>query len=119
MSLGSNERGEKLARYGLLGAMVASAVLILILGRNLSFWSDEFEWLTFQDDFGLRGLMTPHGSHLMATNRVIYEGLPQLFGTSYMPFRLLAIAFLFACSALLFVLVRRRMGERWRSFPPS
>jgi hypothetical protein len=97
--------------------MVLAAITILVLARNLSFWSDEFEWLTFQNDFGLRGLITPHGSHLMATNRVIYEELPRLFGTSYLPFRLLAGVLLFACSALLFVLVRRRMGPVVALFP--
>jgi len=105
-----DERTARLARNALFGAMVVSALAILVLGRSLSFWSDELEWLTFQDDFGIRGLVTPHGSHLMATNRIIYEGLPRLFGTSYMPFRLVAIVLLFACAWFVFVLVRRRLG---------
>jgi hypothetical protein len=110
MPRGYSERQERLARTVLFAAMAVSAITILVLARNFTFWSDELDWLTFQDDFGLGGLLEPHGSHLMLTNRIIYEGLPRLFGTSYMPFRLIEMACLFTCAGMLFVLVRRRMG---------
>ena len=110
MPRGDTERGERLARTGLVVAMALSALTILLLGRHLTFWSDELDWLTFGNDFDPRNLLTPHGSHLMATNRVIYEGLPRIFGTDYLPFRIVGVACLQACAVLVFVLVKRRMG---------
>ncbi len=110
MPRGDTERGERLARTGLVVAMALSALTILLLGRHLTFWSDELDWLTFGNDFDPRHLLTPHGSHLMATNRVIYEGLPRIFGTDYLPFRIVGVACLQACAVLVFVLVKRRMG---------
>ena len=65
MPRGDTERGERLARIGLVVAMALSALTILLLGRHLTFWSDELDWLTFGNDFDPRDLLTPHGSHLM------------------------------------------------------
>ena len=90
--------------------MAASAVAILVLGRDLTFWSDELDWLTFADDFAPAHLLTPHNSHLIATTRILYEGLPRIFGTDYLPFRILGIVSLQACAVLVFVLVRNRLG---------
>ena len=109
------ERGDRLARTALVVAMGLSAATILLLGRHLTFWSDEIDWLTAYDDFGVRDLLHPHGSHLIATTRVIYEGFPRIFGTSYLPFRILGIICLQAGAVLTFVLIRRRMGPSSRS----
>ena len=112
-----DERGERLALIVLAAAMALSALSILLLGRDLTFWSDEIDWLTAADDFGLHGLLTPHGSHLIALPRVIYEGLPRTFGTSYFPFRILAIVLLQAGAVMTFVLLRRRVGGVVAVFP--
>jgi hypothetical protein len=112
-----SQRGERLAYAGLLTAMVLSALTLLLLGRHLTFWSDELDWLTFRSDFDPQGLLTPHGSHLIATTRVIYEGLPRIFGTSYLPFRILGVICLQAGAVLTFVLLRRRVGAAVAVFP--
>ena len=117
MPRADDERGERLALIALAVAMAVSAATILLLGRDLTFWSDEIDWLTIADDFDLRGVLTPHGSHLIALPRVIYEGLPRIFGTSYLPFRILAIIFLQAGAVLTFVLLRRRVGAVVAVFP--
>jgi hypothetical protein len=111
MPPGNSERADRLARATLLVAMAASAATILILGRGLWFWADEVDWLVAGDDFGLRSLLTPHASHLIAIPRIIYEGIPRVFGVDYLPFRILALACLLACAAQAFVLIRRRVGS--------
>lgn len=103
-------RAERLAALGLLAAMVLSATAFLVLGHELTPWSDELDWLTLGDDFTPETLLTPHNSHLIALPRAIYELLPRLFGTSYLPFRLIALVAVLACAALLFILVRKRVG---------
>ena len=110
MPSGPTERADRLAPVVLVVAMVVSAALILVLGRDLTFWSDELDWLTFAGDFTPTHLLTPHNSHLIATTRVVYEGLPRIFGTDYLPFRILGIVSLQACAVLVFVLVRSRLG---------
>ena len=110
MPPGSTERDDRLARIILVVAMAVSAATILIAGRDLWFWSDELDWLTSSDDFLPRHLLFPHGSHLIAIPRVIYEAFPRIFGVDYLPFRVFAVACLLACAAQAFVLIRRRVG---------
>ena len=104
-------RIERLAVPCLLTAMALSTVTVLVLGQDHGFYSDELSWLTFGDDLSPRTLLTPHNSHLIALPRFLYEVLPGIFGTSYLPFQLIAVASRFACAALLFILVRRRVGS--------
>lgn len=103
-------RAERLAVLGLLVAMAASAVTLFVLSRDLSFWSDELDWLTVGEDFAPETLLTPHNSHLIGVPRVIYEAFPRLFDAGYVPFRLVSIAAVLACAALFFILARRRVG---------
>ena len=110
MPSGSDERGERLARTALAIAMVLSAAVILIAGRDLWFWSDELDWLVGFTDFAPRSLLTPHASHLIALPRAIYELLPRVFGVDYLPFRVLGVVCLQAVALLVFHLVRRRLG---------
>lgn len=110
MPPGYSERADRMARIALLVAMAASAAAILLLGRDLWFWADEIDWLVAGDDFGLRSLLAPHASHLIALPRTLYEGLPRVFGVEYLPFRLFAVACVLACGAQAFVLIRRRVG---------
>jgi len=90
--------------------MLASAALLLILGRHLTFWADELDWLTFADHYSLRELLYPHAGHLIAIPRAIYETLPRVFDSSYVPFRVLAVICFQAVAVCVFVLVRRRVG---------
>ncbi len=101
---------ERLAVIGLLVAMALSAIVTLILGRHLSFYADELDWLTTYDSLAPRSLLTPHNGHLIATTRLIYEVVPRGLGTSYLPFRLIDLAGVLASAALVFVFVRRRLG---------
>ena len=110
MPPGSTEREDRLARIILVVAMALSAATLLVGGRHLTFWSDELTWLVFTDDFTPAHLLTPHNSHLIATTRLIYEALPRIFGTDYLPFRIIGIVCLQANAVLLFHLVRRRLG---------
>jgi hypothetical protein len=110
MPPGSTEREDRLARTILVVAMALSAATLLVGGRHLTFWSDELTWLVFTDDFTPAHLLTPHNSHLIATTRLIYEALPRIFGTDYLPFRIIGIVCLQANAVLLFHLVRRRLG---------
>ena len=95
---------------GMVAAMALAATTILYLGRDFGFFSDELDWLDFRATFEPRTLLTPHNGHLIAIPRFIYELLPRLFGDSYLPFRLLALATFLSCVGLFFLLARRRVG---------
>lgn len=103
-------RAERVAIRVLAAAMALSAATIVFLGRSLTFWSDELDWLTGLDGFAPKTLLIPHNGHLIALPRLLYELLPRLFGADYLPFRLLSAAAVLSCCALFFVLVRRRLG---------
>lgn len=103
-------RAERLAVGGLLVAMAISAITLFVFSRDLTFWSDELDWLTIASGYAPETLLAPHNGHLIGVIRVVYEAFPDLFGADYVPFRLLSIAAVLACGALFFVLARRRIG---------
>lgn len=111
MTRSQSSSADRQAVAVVCAAMVVSAALILFLGRDLYFYSDELDWLTVGGDFSPGTLLLPHNGHLLALVRFIYEALPRIFGTAYLPFRLLALTSLLSCAALLFVLARRRIGS--------
>jgi len=107
---GTDERQERLARTVLAAAMLVSAASVIYLGRNFTFWIDELYWLTFDGNLSPNSLLTPHFDHLIAIPRVVYHVLPGLFGTSYLPFRILDLVAVLTVGALVFGLIRRRLG---------
>ncbi len=105
------ERRQEI-RWGrwVVAAMLVSALTVLYLGRDLTFFSDELGWLTFPGGFSPESLLTPHNGHLIAIPRFVYELLPRVFGAEYLPFRIVALVAFLACVGLFFILARRRVG---------
>ena len=101
---------DRLALVALGLAMAASATLLLILGGDLRFWSDELTWLTHGDDFAPGTLLTPYNSHLIGIPYVLYELGPRVFGLDYLPFRVAAALGALAVALAVFALARRRVG---------
>jgi hypothetical protein len=101
---------DRFAWVWLAAAMAVAAVLILWLNRGTTFWLDELAWFLESPSFDLKSVLQPHLGHLVLTTHVTYKVLLELFGDSYLPFRLLGPATLFLTVALLFTFIRRRVG---------
>jgi hypothetical protein len=97
--------------WGVLGvAMAASAALILYLNRGTTFFVDELFWLYSSPGLSARDVIEPFNGNLIAPTRLAYKAILETVGADYLAIRVLAVATLLVCVALLYALVKRRIG---------
>jgi hypothetical protein len=90
----------------------ASGCLLLYLGSKLTFLLDDWEFLLYRRDFGADAFLDPHGEHIVALPVLIYKALLATAGMgSALPYRVVSTALFLASAALLFVFLRRRVGD--------
>ena len=66
---------------------VVAVVLTLWLGRDLTFFMDECDFLNERDPSSLSSLLAPHNEHWMTIPLIAYSGIVAAFGVgSYLPF---------------------------------
>jgi hypothetical protein len=92
------------------GAMAISATLGLWLTRGTTFFADELTYFVANRGFDLRALLSGHNGHLIAGTRLIYATVLKLFGSGYVPFRILEVLGVVLVSGLFFILAKRRIG---------
>src|SRR6187402_3897076 len=84
---------DRLAALGWPPFLVTLGALVLLvwLGRDMTFYHDEFAFLLLRD-LSLQGIFAPHNEHLSATLVILYRTLVETVGTvSYWPY--LAVTF--------------------------
>ena len=101
---------DRVALLALLAAMAVAVPLILWFGSGVTYSTDELSWFEDSPDLGISGALQPHVGHFVLTTRILYKAIFELFGTSYLPFRLLTISAVLLMTGLLFVYLRRRVG---------
>jgi hypothetical protein len=102
-----------------LGALMAgAAILYLVAGRHLTFFFDEWDFV-----FGRRGesvgtYLAPHNGHLALFPVIVYKVLFALVGLRhYVAYQIVLVALHLLCCALMYVLVRPRLGP-WVALIP-
>jgi hypothetical protein len=96
----------------LAAALAAAALFLYTRGGDLSFYVDEWGFMLHRRGHDLSVFLEPQNGHLLAIPILLYKSLFAVFGVgSYVPYRLVALAIELTCAALLFVLVRRRVGD--------
>jgi hypothetical protein len=96
----------------LLWLFGASACLLLYLGSKLTFLLDDWEFLLYRRGFNADAILEPHGEHIVALPVVIYRALQATVGMgSALPYRVVSTALFLLSAALLFVFLRRRVGD--------
>ncbi|HEX9966755.1 MAG TPA: hypothetical protein VGB06_02295 [Solirubrobacterales bacterium] len=97
----------------LLGAaMAASVALLLWLTRDFTFLQDTWDLLINRRDPSTDSLFEPHNEHIIVIPVALEQLLLRLFGmTSATPEYVIQALILAAAAALLYVYVRRRVGE--------
>ena len=91
-------------------AVLAFAVL-LYLGRGLTFFGDEWEFIVGRQDLTIWNLFRPHNEHWSTFPVLVYRALFGLFGLhSYLPYLATLLVVHVTAVAGLFVLVRRAAG---------
>jgi hypothetical protein len=93
-------------------AIVASTLLLLYLSRGLTPLVDQWGYVYAYRSWSLETLLTPHNGHLMALSILLYKAMFSVFGLeSQLPYQLLNYALSGLVAALLFTLIRDRVGD--------
>lgn len=96
----------------LAAIMATGAVLVLLyLGRHLSFLYDEWTFAFIRRGSGAQVFFGPHNEHWSTLPVLIYRSLFAWVGLrSYLPYLLVLELLHAACALLLFAIIRRRAG---------
>jgi hypothetical protein len=92
-------------------AASVAALIILWLGSGVGYSLDEIDTLIRTPGLDLDGALEPHNGHFIFTTRVAYWAILELFGTDYLPFRLLTVATVILTAALFLAYAGRRIGK--------
>lgn len=108
----SEGRSERLPLALLAVAMVLSAWLGLSLNSGFSFINDEWDPLLNRSGWGLEQIFAPFNGHPTMIPMVIYKSAQEVFGMdSTRPVQLVHATLLLVMNGVLFVYLRRRVGD--------
>ncbi|MGB2712461.1 MAG: hypothetical protein WBC33_13215, partial [Conexibacter sp.] len=109
----AGRRGWSWETWVFAAALVCGAALILYAGRRLGFYYDEWQYVQFRRGGDLDTYLDPHNGHLSLIPVAIYKALFATIGIDhYWPYRVVLLAVHLTTCVLLYVLVRRRLGDR-------
>jgi hypothetical protein len=92
--------------------LVASAALQMALNVHLTTFGDEWAIILNRGGHNPGAFLDPHNGHLIAAVVVYYKVILALFGLgSPVPFRVVSIGMYLLAAVLLFVYLRRRVGD--------
>lgn len=95
-----------------VAALAASALLLFSLVSHLTFVGDGWELLAGRPDWTADTFLRPFNEHPIVIPALIYKFLLTLFGMdSALPFYAVSISLYLLCAVLLFVYMRRRIGD--------
>ncbi|MGZ4132635.1 MAG: hypothetical protein ACXVWF_06290, partial [Actinomycetota bacterium] len=90
----------------------ASALTVVLLGTQLTFFNDDWYFLLQRPGFTADSVLAPHNGHLSASVVLLYKALVGLFGLgSQLPFRLVLGAAVACLGVLVYALVSERLGR--------
>ena len=93
-------------------AAIASGALLLALGSELSFLSDDWAFFLYRRGFGADQILDPHNVHIVVVPVLIYKAVLAIFGLgSQQPFRVASAPIFVISVILLFAWLRRRVGD--------
>ena len=105
----------------LAAAIAASAAALMWFGRGQTIRGDNLEYAVRLaiEPLGHTLLHTPPNKYLIAVPLLLYKAMFEIFGiSSYVPYRIVAIALTLLCAGLFYALVRRRIGDLL-ALPPT
>lgn len=92
-------------------ALVAlfATIVVMVAGRSLTFFFDEWTWITDRRDMSINTLLVPHNEHLSLVPVSMYWTLFHTVGLTYWPYRLMIVLANVAVAALTFSYLRMRV----------
>ncbi|HEX3735382.1 MAG TPA: hypothetical protein VHU86_09555 [Solirubrobacterales bacterium] len=103
---------SNLAFVALIWLTGISGGLLLYLGSKLTFFLDDWEFLVYRPGFNAHSILDPHGENIAIAPVLIYKALMGTVGmASALPYRVVSTATFLLSAILLFVLLKRRVGQ--------
>jgi hypothetical protein len=103
---------ERVSNLVLLAAATVSAALILYLGRHLTFFHDEWSFLSTRTGWSLDDFMLPHNEHWALGLAIPWKILLATVGLrSHLPYLALMIGAHLIAAGAVYVLVRTQAGR--------
>ena len=101
---------ERNATWALAGLMLLAGALLLYMGRGLSFFYDDWDFVINDYGGGLHSLLLAHVGNISVFPVAVYKVLFHLVGLNhYAVFRSMVIVLHLTCGALVYVLSARRI----------
>ncbi len=92
--------------------MLGAAIVIQHAGHGTVFFYDEWDFITGRRGFSADSFLDGHNGHLSVVPVAVYKVMLQVFGLdAYWPYRLTLVLLHLVASGLLFVVLRRRVGD--------
>jgi hypothetical protein len=99
-------------------ALIVCGAFLLVVGRHLSFFADEWTFALDRRAWNFDALLSAHNGHLVLVPALIYKLLFELVGFAHSwPYRLILFLFHAACVLFIYLLARRRFGPWLALFP--
>ena len=109
---GAAEVERRLALVGLSAGMALTAFVLWHLGRNTTFFYDEWDFVMQRRSGGLGSILRAHNGHLNLVSATAYRALFAVAGLRhYGAFRAMVVLSHLACCGLVFIYIRRRAGD--------
>jgi hypothetical protein len=98
----------------LVAAVAASGVLLIAWQSHLTFFFDDWDPLLQRRGFDAGGLLRPHVGHILLGTTLVYKAIQATFGMeSLAPYAAASTSLFLVSVILLFIYLRRRVGEWW------
>lgn len=96
----------------LAAALAVSATVLIVIGWKLSFFLDDWTFLLYRRGSLDQAILDPHGENVVIGLSIAYKALANVFGIeSAVPFRVVLTALFLTGSVLVFIYLRRRVGD--------
>lgn len=105
--------GNGLPVVAFAGTLLVAGILFIRTGRQSWFGYDDWDFLAARTAGDLHGLLVPHGDHWSTLPILTYRLLWQVFGLSFTPYMVLAVALHLATAVLLRAVMRRAGVHPW------
>ena len=103
------------ARFMWLAVSIATFVALIVLGRHLTFWQDEWAFIGAEPS-SVGSWLVPHNEHWSTVPLLLYRGVLAVVGLhSYLPYLALLAALHVIAAGGAFVLLTRRLPP-WAAF---
>ncbi|HUB35877.1 MAG TPA: hypothetical protein VL972_03570 [Solirubrobacteraceae bacterium] len=103
---------DRNAVWVLAGLMVLAGAMLLYMGRELTFYFDEWEWIAKDYGGGIHTLLVAHVGNISVFPVIVYKILFHLVGLDhYEVFRLAVIVLHLICGLLIYLLAVPRIGR--------